>query len=144
MRFKTRLQTENSIPVAAMADIAFLLIVFFLLTSTFAKDTGLDISLPRAATSQELPKRDVTIWITSTGEVHIGNIVVPPDRRQIVAALREALKDESIHSVTIRGDEGVNYGDVVRVMDIAKQNGASITLAAVYEAGSDELLPAGQ
>lgn len=143
MRFKTRLQTESTIPVAAMADIAFLLIIFFLLTSTFAKDTGLDINLPRAATSQDLPKRDVTIWITRTGEVHIGGMVVPADRRQIVAALREALKDESVQSVTIRGDEGVNYGDVVRVMDIAKENGATITLAAVYEEGSDELAPAG-
>ena len=141
MKLRTRLKTDSTIPVAAMADIAFLLIVFFLLTSTFAKDTGLDISLPKAATSQDLPKRDVTIWITRSGEVHIGGTVVPPDRAMIVAALREALKDESIQSVTIRGDEGVNYGDVVRVMDIAKQNGASITLAAVYEEGSGELAP---
>jgi len=141
MKLRTRLKTDNTIPVAAMADIAFLLIVFFLLTSTFAKDTGLDISLPKAETSQDLPKRDVTIWITGSGEVHIGGTVVPPDRRQIVAALREALKDKSIQSVTIRGDEGVDYGDVVRVMDIAKQNGAAITLAAVYEEGSDEMTP---
>lgn len=141
MKLRTRLKTDNTIPVAAMADIAFLLIVFFLLTSTFAKDTGLDIQLPKAATSEELPKRDVTIWITRDGEVHIGGTVVPPDRRLIVAALREALKDTSIRSVTIRGDEGVQYGDVVRVMDIAKQNGAAITLAAVYEEGSDEMAP---
>jgi len=141
MKLRTRLKPENSIPVAAMADISMLLIIFFLLTSTFAKDIGLDITLPKAATSQDLPKRDVTIWVTSGGEVHIGGTVVPPDRSLIVAALREVLKDESVESVTIRGDEGVNYGDVVRVMDIAKENGASITLAAVYEEGSDELAP---
>ncbi len=141
MRLRTRLRPENAIPLAAMADISMLLIIFFLLTSTFAKDTGLDISLPKAATSQDLPKRDVTIWITRGGEVHIGGTVVPPDRAQIVAALHEALKDESVQSVTIRGDEGVNYGDVVCVMDIAKQNGAAITLAAVYDEVTGELAP---
>jgi biopolymer transport protein ExbD len=140
MKIRSRLTTENTIPMAAMADIAFLLIVFFMLTSTFAKDTGLDISLPRAQTSQSLPRRDITIWITGSGAVHIGKTVVPPDRRQIVAALREALSDTSVKSVTIRGDEGVSYGEVVRVMDIAKQNGATITLAAVYQEGSEELL----
>lgn len=141
MRLRTRLKPESSIPVAAMADISMLLIIFFLLTSTFAKDIGLDIHLPKAATSQELPKRDLTIWITRNGEVHIGTVVVPPDRRLIVATLRKALADGDVRSVTIRGDEGVSYGDVVRVMDIVKQSGASITLAAVYEEGSDELAP---
>jgi len=127
-----------------MADIAFLLIFFFLLTSTFARDTGLNITLPKAATTEELPKRDLTIWITRTGEVHIGSVVVPPDRAQIVTALREVLKDKSIESVTIRGDEGVNYGDVVRVMDVAKENGAAITLAAVYDEQTGELVPMDQ
>ena len=141
MKIRSRLSTENTIPMAAMADIAFLLIVFFMLTSTFAKDTGLDISLPKAQTSQSLPKRDISIWITRSGEVHIGKTIVPADRRQIIAALREALSDTSVKSVTIRGDEGVSYGSVVRVMDIAKQNGATITLAAVYEEGAEELLP---
>jgi len=141
MKIRSRLSTENTIPMAAMADIAFLLIVFFMLTSTFAKDTGLDISLPKAQTSQSLPKRDISIWITRSGEVHIGKTIVPADRLQIIAALREALSDTSVKSVTIRGDEGVSYGSVVRVMDIAKQNGATITLAAVYEEGAEALLP---
>lgn len=133
MKIKSRLKTENAVPMAAMADIAFLLIVFFMLTSTFAKDTGLEISLPTAQTSKELPKRDVTVWITRSGEVHIDKTVVPADPRQIVAAVREALRDSSVRSVTIRGDQGVPYGDVVRVMDVAKQSGAAITLAAVFE-----------
>ena len=137
MKLRSRLTTESTIPMAAMADIAFLLIVFFMLTSTFAKDTGLDISLPQAQTSQELPKRDVTVWITRSGEVHIDDTVVPADPRQIVAALREALRDASVRSVTIRGDQGVPYGDVVRVMDVAKQNGATITLAAVFQEGEE-------
>jgi biopolymer transport protein ExbD len=143
VKFRSRLTVETGIPVAAMADIAFLLIFFFLLTSTFAKDIGLDVSLPKAATSEELPKRDITIWITRGGEVHIGNQVVPPQRDQLAAALRGLLKNETPVTVTIRGDEGVNYGDVVRVMDVAKLCGASITLAAVYEEGSEVLAPAG-
>ncbi|HJN18601.1 MAG TPA: biopolymer transporter ExbD [Armatimonadota bacterium] len=133
MKLRSRLKTDTSVPMSAMADIAFLLIAFFMLTSTFSKDTGLDITLPIAQESQELPKRDVTVWITRSGEVHINKTIVPADPGQIVAALTEALRDESVQSVTIRGDQGVPYGDVVRVMDVAKQSGAAITLAAVFE-----------
>jgi biopolymer transport protein ExbD len=132
-RFRPKVALDNTIPLASTADIVFLLLIFFLLMSTFAKDTGLDVTLPRAQTSQEVPKSDIAIWITRTGQVNINGHVVPNDPPQIVAELQKAFRDVTAKSVTIRGDEGVPYGDVIRVMDVAKQNGAAITLAAVYD-----------
>ncbi len=130
MRFRTRLSTENTIPMASMADIAFLLIVFFMLTSTFAKDAGLDISLPSAASRDLLPKREVSIWVTREGEVLLDRQPVAPEK--LPAAMAAALSQTSLKAVTIRGDQGVRYGIIVDIMDIAKGLGASITLAAVY------------
>ena len=131
MRFRTRLQYENMISLPSMADIALLLISFFLLTSTFAKDAGLDISLPSAASRDMLPRREINIWITREGTVLLDRRPVAPE--QLPAALAAALAQTSLKAVTIRGDQGVRYGVVVDIMDIAKQLGASITLAAVFE-----------
>jgi len=133
VRFRPKVALDNTIPLASTADIVFLLLIFFLLMTTFAKDTGLDVTLPKAQTSMELPKSDVSIWITRDGRIRIDGTVVPNDPPRIVAALQEAFRSSQVKSVTIRGDDGVPYGDVIRVMDVAKQNGAAITLAAVYD-----------
>jgi biopolymer transport protein ExbD len=131
MRFETRLDTQPVIPMVGMADIAFLLIVFFMLTSTFSKDTGLDISLPSAATIDALPRREISIWVTNEGQVLVDRVPVPPE--QVPVYLAAQLQQTSLKAVTIRGDERVNYGVIVDIMDVSKQLGASITLAAVYE-----------
>ena len=134
MKLRSRLQPLNPLPMATMADVAFLLIIFFMLTSTFARDTGLDIILPRAMTSESLPKREVTVWVNRHGQVRINESWIQPG--DLMAALRAELARGDVKGVTIRGDERVPYGTIVTVMDTAKQLGADITLAAEVEAGT--------
>jgi biopolymer transport protein ExbD len=132
-RRKSRLPQLSPLPMATMADVAFLLIIFFMLTSTFARDAGLDITLPKAMTSESLPRREVTIWVNREGQVRVNQNWIEP------AKLREVLKAEfakgEVGGVTIRGDERVPYGTIVTVMDVAKLLGANITLAAEVEEG---------
>ncbi len=133
MKLRRRLPPLNPLPMATMADVAFLLIIFFMLTSTFAKDTGLDITLPKAMTSEQLPKREVTIWVNRQGQVRVNQTWIKPEQ------LRDVLKAEfakgDVTGVTIRGDERVPYGTIITVMDTAKLLGADITLAAEVEEG---------
>lgn len=135
MRLRSRLKIENTIPLASMADVAFLLIIFFMLTSTFAKDIGLDVSLPKAKTADILPKREVNIWITNKGAFYVDR--TPVASAKLAEAIETALEKTSLKAATIRGDEGVPYGTIVHVMDIVKLCGAGITLAAVQEELSD-------
>lgn len=116
-----------------MADVAFLLIIFFMLTSTFARDTGLDITLPRALSSETLEKREVTIWVSREGRIRVNEAWIDPaDLREV---LRREFAQADVKGVTIRGDEAVPYGTIVTVMDVAKLLGADITLAAEVEEG---------
>jgi len=110
MRLRSRLNITPSLPMATMADVAFLLIIFFMLTSTFARDTGLNIVLPKALSSEK--------WVK------------PED---LMGVLQRELGDARVKAVTIRGDERVPYGTIVTVMDTAKLLGAEITLAAEIE-----------
>jgi len=134
MRLRSRLQPMTPLPMATMADVAFLLIIFFMLTSTFARDTGLDIALPKAMTSESLPKREVTIWVNQQGQVRINENWIRAE--DLMAALQAELAKGPVKGVTIRGDERVPYGTIVTVMDAAKLLGADITLAAEVEEGT--------
>ena len=135
VRLRTQLQTPNIVPMATMADVAFLLIIFFMLTSTFARDTGLDITLPKALSSESLPKNEVRVQITRLGQIYVDRQLVPPDR--VRDALAEALSKTSLQAVTVQGDEHVPYGTVVTVMDAAKLCGANITLEAELVAAAE-------
>lgn len=135
MRLRSRLEPLPPLPMATMADVAFLLIIFFMLTSTFARDTGLDITLPKAMTSESLPKREVTIWVNRYGQVRINDNWIRPE--DLLSALRAEFAQAQVKGVTIRGDERVPYGTIVTVMDAAKLLGADITLAAEVEPGTE-------
>jgi len=134
MKIKSRLPLLSFVPVATMADITMLLIIFFLLTSTFSKDIGLDVMLPKALSAQLLPERHVTIWVTRYGEIRVNDRWVPLD--QLSATLEQEFAGAGAKSVTIRGDERVPYGTIVTVMDVAKLLGVEITLAAEAAAGA--------
>jgi len=141
VRLRSRLAPPNIAAMTTMADVAFLLIIFFMLTSTFARDTGLDITLPTAITSEQLPKREITIWVNRQGQIKVNEEWVHP--RDLVAVLKRELATTSLRAVTIRGDENVPYGTIVTVMDTAKRLGAGITLAAEVEMAGPAL-PAGR
>ena len=131
MKLKSRLTVPSIVPMTTMADVAFLLIIFFMLTSTFARDTGLDITLPKAITSQTLPKRDVTIWVNRLGQLKVDENWIRP--QDLASVLKREFAQSGARGVTIRGDEGVPYGTIITVMDTAKLLGANITLAAEIE-----------
>lgn len=128
MPLRSKLRLENTIPMASMADIAFLLIIFFLLTSTFARDRGLDIKLPRAATTEQLPKRAITVQIGRDGEIRLNGR--PVQAHQFQQALAAALAQTSLKKVTVRADADVAYGRVFSVVDIARLEGARATTLA--------------
>ena len=130
MRRRTRsgLQPEVGIPVVAMADIAFLLLIFFLLASTFIRETGVDVKLPKTVEADSLPKRDISIEISSRGEIQINSKDVTIAALPMV--LREELEGTSSKKVTIRGDQDSPYGAVIQVMAIVRSEGAEILCAA--------------
>ncbi len=133
MKLRSRLPPLSPVPMATMADVAFLLIIFFMLTSTFARDTGLDITLPKAITSESLQKREVTVWVNRQGQIKVNETWIEPgDLRR---ALRAEFAQANVRGVTIRGDEGVPYGPIVTVLAVAKQLGAALTLAAEVAEG---------
>lgn len=112
-----------------MSDIIFNLLLFFLLTASFAAETGLDLSLPKVVEPTVVQAEDVVVTLTRSGQVFI-------EEREIRweafdEELRGAIASSVGHRVVVRGDEGVALGKVVEVMDAARRGGAEgLALAA--------------
>ena len=70
MAVKKRARFSATIPTSTMADIAFLLIVFFLVTTSMTHDKGLGLTLPPHGSSTRIPSRNITrVWINAVGEI---------------------------------------------------------------------------
>ena len=71
-RFKKKSKIEPKIPTASMADIAFLLLIYFLATTIFKMEEGLNVHLPKAVTAERVPRESVShIWIDASGKISI-------------------------------------------------------------------------
>lgn len=121
-------ETSGTIDISPLIDVVFLLLIFFIVTTVFVKETGVEISKPRAATSQDLDRQAILIAITSEGRIWQGGREIGQDGvRPVISALLEETPDTP---VIIRADQSTPTQDTVSVIDNAKLAGAtSVSLA---------------
>ncbi|MGB3561488.1 MAG: biopolymer transporter ExbD [Thermoanaerobaculia bacterium] len=119
MRFK-RSTVSDEIPTASMADIAFLLIIYFMVTTTFAATRGLDFSLPQEEDTPLVDKEEsVLIEIQPGGVLMVDNRVM--QLSEVLDYLKPKLERNPMKPVIIRPDEIAEYGYMVDVFDELRQ-----------------------
>ncbi|TMO67800.1 ExbD/TolR family protein [Pseudoalteromonas aurantia] len=121
----------QDIDLAPLLDVVFILLIFFIVTTVFVKETGVEIDKPTAVSSQNLQKSVLMIAITSTGEVMYGgtNIGISGIR----STLMQAAKSEQ-RPLIIQADKQVKTELLVKVIDQAKLAGISdISLATMRD-----------
>ena len=123
-------EEEVTIDLTPLMDIVFIMLIFFIVTTSFIKETGVDISRPSANTAERKELGNILVAITANDEIWI-------DKRRVdVRAIRaniERLKAENPEgSVVIQADKESKNGLLVQVMDQARLAGvANISIAAV-------------
>ena len=124
MKLKRRIKMErvlSSIDFAPLIDVVFLLLIFFMLTSSFIFQPGIKVNLPRAITSEALSEKNVIITITAENLIYMdGKLVTMNElssRLKDIAGLRR--------SILIKADEKASLGRVVKIWDICRQEGIS-------------------
>ena len=130
MRRKNRVKSEeNSLDLTPMMDIVFIMLIFFIVTTSFVKETGVDINRPNAETAERDEKGNILVAITQNNEIWI-------DKRRIdlkaVRANIERLKIEYPEgSVIIQADKEARSGLLVETMDQIRLAGVqNISIAA--------------
>ncbi|AKJ65462.1 ExbD/TolR family protein [Kiritimatiella glycovorans] len=112
---------EADVNISPLIDCVFILLIFFIVTTTFVEETGVEVDKPQAASSVNLERNSILIAITGNGEVvYGGNRIGLGGVRPLV---KRMLQKEDV-PVIIQADREVQSGILVRVIDEAKLAGA--------------------
>ena len=124
MRLKHRFESEPSIPTASMADIAFLLIIFFMVTISFEVDKA-QVVLPSTVVRLEIPKKAAFISITDSGQIRVSNgeetSVIVPSIDDVLSFAATVVAVNPRKEFVLKADKSVPYRTVDRVIDQLKQ-----------------------
>ena len=127
MRFKGRNQIRPEFNMSSMTDVVFLLLIFFMIASTLAKQLNtIDVKLPQAEGKTE-NRNTVAVTITNSNQFYLNAGRV--SKRNLEQNLISALTDMKTTSIVLRTEKKVAIDEVVYVMNIANKNGVKVVLA---------------
>lgn len=125
---------EGGIDMSPMIDCVFILLIFFIVTTTFVEESGVQVDKPQAASASRLEKTSIMIALTAKGEVVYGGREIGMSGVQPL--VRRMLQKEDL-PVIIQADSAVPSGQMVRIVDQAKLGGAEkVSIATRAQGGS--------
>jgi biopolymer transport protein ExbD len=117
------------INMTPLIDMVFILLIFFIVTTSFVNETGVDVNRPSAETAVNKELANIMVAITSSGEINISGRVV--DRRALRANIERLHAENPEGSVIIIADKDARTGLLIEVMDQARLAGiANVSIAA--------------
>ncbi|SPD72905.1 Predicted biopolymer transport protein related to ExbD [uncultured Desulfobacterium sp.] len=119
---KKKARYEVTMPLSSLIDIVFMLLIYFLLTTNFMVDEGIQIKLPHARASKPQVEEAITIFVDKDGRAYLNEQeITMGDLFKTVKDMIGADKDKL---VVVRADRTVILNKAVKVMDVAKSAGA--------------------
>lgn len=113
---------EVGIDLTPMIDCVFILLIFFIVTTTFVEETGIEVDKPQAASASNLEKNSILIALTANGEVVYGGRDIGV--RGVRGIVTRMLQKDAETPVIVQADSQALTGLLVRVVDEAKLGGA--------------------
>jgi biopolymer transport protein ExbD len=122
-------QAETELDMTPMLDIVFIMLIFFIVTTSFVKESGVTVSTPQASTASKQENANIFIAITASGEIWIDRR--PVDPRSVRAIVARLHADNPEGSVIIQSDADSPTGVLVEIMDQVRLAGVDgIAIAA--------------
>lgn len=124
--FKRKSKVASEIPDSSLADIAFLLLIFFMVTTVFPKDKKREIVTPEAAATQRVDEKRkdiVHLWVDPDGTVFINDQVVPMENISDLVSPMYVASDQRL-VVAIRSDRSVPYRTINEITEELRDGGA--------------------
>ena len=126
--------SEVNINMGPLVDMVFLLLIFFVVTTSFVKETGIDVQRSTAATAELKERGNIMLGVSADGQVYLEGKRI--DVRSVRALIERALAEDPESGVVIVADKDSNTGTVVQAMDQCRLAGAkNVSLAAKRETG---------
>ena len=126
-------EADDDINMTPMLDIVFIMLIFFIVTASFVKESGIDIQRPSAVTSESKEQASIIGAINEVGEIWIDKRAV--DVRSVRANIERLRAENPQGSVVIQADKNSTNGLLVQVMDAARQAGVENVSIATLAPG---------
>ncbi len=128
-RRRDRRKSESEVNLTPMLDVVFIMLIFFIVTASFVKESGIEISRPGASTAVRKEKGNILIAISANNQIWMNRRQVDP--RALRANIERAHAENPQGAVVIQADKEAKTGLLVQVMDAARSAGVrDISLAA--------------
>jgi biopolymer transport protein ExbD len=135
MRYREKKDDLQAIDITPMIDMVFILLIFFMVSTTFVKDMKLDLDRPAASSAVTASTKAIRLYIDRNGDTYMDG--EPVQVWVIQSRLRDQLKTMTAKAVLVVTDVGVPAGRLVEVVDQARLAGATdVGVATVEEAGA--------
>ena len=125
---KRESRVSPEIPTASMADIAFLLIVFFLVTTTMNQDKGLSLHLPPVGETKEVQSKNIlNVWINARDQLAFfeNDQLTPIPSGQLQSQIKARMGENDKLIISVKTERGATYRTFVDVLDDLKMAGAT-------------------
>jgi len=119
----SRSDDEADINLTPMLDVVFIMLIFFIVTATFIKQTGIDVRRPEALTAERKPTVSVLVAINDRGEIWIDKKRVPST--SVRAEIERIHAENPKGGLVIQADRGAKYENLVTVLNAARGAGLS-------------------
>ncbi|NLY57339.1 MAG: biopolymer transporter ExbD [Gammaproteobacteria bacterium] len=127
MNFRRRTRVETDINLTPLIDVVFLLLIFFMVSTTFTRETQLKVDLPESASGEHVDpstQQQIEVLISAAGEVAInGKTLINPTLDTLKSALAREAAGDTRQPVVITADANTPHQAVITAMDAAGQQG---------------------
>ncbi|MCP1726142.1 biopolymer transport protein ExbD [Natronospira proteinivora] len=128
--------TEDEINMTPMLDIVFIMLIFFIVTSSFIRETGIDPLRPEAETAVEQARGNILIGVSPAGEIWMNQENI--ELGQVRPMVEDMLSQNPESTVVVVSDETARTGTVIEVMDEVRRAGVQ-DIAIATEGGGGQL-----
>lgn len=123
MEFEGRARIDSKLEMTPLIDVVFLLLVFFMLTTTFLRPEALDLSLPEAATATASEEQTIVVAIEESGRIVVNGRDAMLD--DVSSTVRNLLDAGASKTITLKADENIAVKQMVEVMDALRTAGGT-------------------
>jgi len=117
------------INITSLIDVMFLLLIFFMVSSTFRDQPAIELTLPRSSVAEDVAVAPTVVYLTRDGRIYLDSEVV--GREQLRQNLRRLQAATGEDRIVLRADEHAEHGAVVALIDLIKESGyRRVSLAA--------------
>ena len=136
IRQERRNHKTAEINITPLIDLVFLLLIFFMVTTSFVKETGIDVERPTASTAVLKERGNILIGVSKDGLIYLDRKQI--DIRSVRAHIERCLAENPEGAVIIAADKNSHTGAIVRVMDQCRLAGAKNVSIATSKATGNE------